>query len=301
MNIQGLSLTIVASLLLFSIIGIAILNLKYRFWFLSSDHLKNIRRRILLTICIICFIWFCSFRFGPTLLKFVNDSSYFWKITSEPRNADLSVIFFLDLCGLFAWVMPVVLLLNARFKLIKKVCAVFAVLGGLVSIYGHVIDGGLWNISYILFDIKDYVNYDEPLFFIMHFWMVGLGFYYLTICNKFSKKDVLACFGFIFIYIAYILIIQSAFDIRSHVTGLTPGDYFSVAGAPGYLGDNTIPPYHIVPELLNVSLQNWWICPTVMYLVFTIAVLLMIKIKNISFDFFKTRFANSNYCQNWTI
>lgn len=286
MNLQGISLVIVSFIGFASIVLVSCLNLKYNFYFLSNEKFAKSRRNILVSICIFCIAWFLAFRFGPVFLRFVNDNNYFWNVESEDRNADISVILSLDLCGLLCWLLPLTLLLPSKFNGFKKIVSVFSLLGGCVTFFGSMIDGGLWDIRYLLFNIPDYLGYTEPLFFMMHAWMIGLSLYYLSVCSKFNIKEFLGCFAFIILFIIYIVSMRYAFDVRSHVTGLVEGDYFSVSGAPGY-SDKTSPSYHVVAELLKFDQSIWWVCPIVMYLSFGMITISMIGIKNLTAKYIK--------------
>lgn len=221
-------------------------------FFYNHKKLANIIRIIFCTI-LLCLYF--GIRWIPSLINTIQYDLINYHI-SEFRSANLSILFMLDLCSMLGWLLPFLCIFDWKKQRVLKPIALLSVIGGLATIFFTIPE------LYTSWDIKKFFigtfdigisHSDEPLMFIMHLWMVGIGFYIITKNNYFNRYNILFLSIYIVLYISYILSISLPLNIESHVSGLAYGDIFKMS-EEYYLFNNLL--YETIPSYGLMSILN---------------------------------------------
>ncbi len=232
---------------------------------------------LILVIAIYFFI-----RWTPALINVIK-YNLFVAPPSEFRSANISILLLLDLCSFIGILLPFAFLFDKKKKIVPSI-AVLSVLGGFATMfftipemYSRPFDAKLFFIGNL--NIGD-GSHDEPLMFIMHYWMICVGLNIIVWQDKITFIDIIKIIGIILLYLGLILGVSRGFNIQTHVTALVEGDFVKLDDSY-YLGDKyyTAPSYEVFCDIFNTS--NWELAALSAWSSFTWITLLIAGFKNI--------------------
>ncbi len=278
---------------------VAILGIRYYFlarkqvslkayMFEKETHDKNTWRIVSIVMCIICIAIYIGFRWS---LSIYNISHYdlFNAGVSEFRSANLSIFLMLDLCSLLGVLLPITIIFDWKHQYILKPVALLALLGGTATVffttpdlYGHRWDVQLYFIGSRTIGVSDS---DEPLMFLMHYWMIVMSLIVIALGPKITLKEYLKTITFILCYAGYITLCSQLLDIKTHVTATVIGDFIKLD--PQYYSifavDNGHPSYQIFLEIYGIN--DWISGAVVTWITFAVIVSIFVLIKNTVYYF----------------
>ncbi len=245
-------------------------------------------------LSLICIVFYLSFRWIPAI-AYISKYNLVNTSVTEFRSANISIVFMLDLCSILGILLPLLVIFDWKKKILLKPLSILGILGGMATILFTTIDLysiNVWNVKEFFLG-SNYAgsnNGNEPLMFIMHYWMIIISFFVVSRTDSYKIKDVFKIVIFIIIYLIYILIIAYSLNIKSHVTALVVGDYF-ILNNSYYIHQWSLskphPPYSIFVEIFGTNKS--WIGSLSSWLTFTIITIIIILVKNLLFKYFNQK------------
>ncbi len=133
-----------------------------------------------------------------------------------------SKVLLLDLCPFVSVALPLSLIFDPT-RNSSKVISLFALLGGLFTIFGSMIFINEIHVSLLTFlFIGESPN---TIMFGSHYLMVVLSLFVLVHSKKFTVNSMLGVVLFAFFFILYVLIMTRTLGIECNATGLVGGDW----------------------------------------------------------------------------
>lgn len=243
----ALAMTIVAFAFIFTIAWKYI----YKKWFINSryylmwkkiDKHENILRIITIIFCLTCIGLYIGLRWVPGLQNIIKYGLLTTHTSpTEFRSANISIVFMLDLCSMLGILIPLLKIFDNKKKVLLKPLAYLACLGGYATLFFTVTESYLtipgtngtvaqpWDAYYFFFSAKGSEigngSSDEPLMFLMHYWMVLIGLHTIVWESKVNWKEFLIILTFIVLYAIYIYSMSSSLQLYTHVTAMVKGDF----------------------------------------------------------------------------
>lgn len=251
---------------------------------------KNIWRILSIVISVLCIILYISLRWGNAVNNIVKHD-LFSAAVSEYRSANLSIFLLLDLCSLIGVLLPILIIFDWKHKYLLRPVALLGLLGGCATVFFTTPDlyGNKWNLQTFFIGARNIgtSECDEPLMFLMHYWMIIMSLIVIVTDKKISLKTYGLTILCILTYAAYITIMSQTLDIRSHVTATVIGDFERLS--PEYYAsyggiEKAHPSYEIFCEIYGVTNWKWAAVDT--WVTFAVIVTIFVFIKNISYFYF---------------
>lgn len=226
-------------------------------------------------------------RWTPALINVIK-YNLFNQLPSEFRSANISILLMLDLCSFLGILLPITLLIDKNKKFVPAV-AVLSVLGGFATMFFTVPE--MYNVPFNakLFFIGNLNigdgSHDEPLMFLMHYWMICIGLNVIVWRSKITLWDTFKVVILILSYLAYILAISRGFNIQTHVTAVVQGDFVKLNES--YYANNkyyALPSYEVFCEIFGTT--SWQLGIVAAWTSFAWITLLIIGFKNLFWLFF---------------
>ncbi len=250
---------------------------------LQQKHFWRILSIILAIICIAIYI---GLRWGNAAYN-IGKHSLFTASPSEYRSANISIFLTLDLCSLLGVLLPILVIFDWKHKYLLRPVALLGLLGGCATVFFTTPDlyGDKWDLqTFFIGSRKIGVSgSDEPLMFLMHYWMIMMALIILVNDRKITWKTYLSTVACILVYAGYITLISQLLNIQTHVTATVVGDfelldpsYYALSGPlPAH------PSYKIFCEIYGVTNWKWAAVDT--WITFGVIVTLFVAIKNIAY------------------
>ncbi len=242
-------------------------------------------------ICLIFLALVIWLRWSSAIINCIDDN-LINKAPSEYRSANLSGAFLLDLCSLLGILILVLKIFDNKYKLFLRPLSYLALLGGAATMLATVPDqyaSHNWDAYYFFFSNKTWGlgDSEEPLMFLMHWWMIVIGLNEIVWGKKPNIRDISIIITFALLYALYIYLVSSNLNIYSHVTAMVKGDfdlmdssYYDTqwAIAPGHPG------YAVFKDIYGIS--DWKVAAAVSWITFTVFVIIMVVLKTLSCNLF---------------
>ena len=280
-----------------------IFNSKLYLQIKKYDKQNKLSTILRIFVCLILITLYLSLRWIPAIIN-IDEFNLFSANASEYRSANLSIFFMLDLCSILGILTPILFIFDWKRKILLKPIAILSILGGMATILFTLPDlYNYWDLKkfFIGSDYAGGNNGDEPLMFLMHWWMISLGFIVLVKSDYYKFKDFLIILAFIICYCAYILIVSKSLNIQSHVTALAYGDYFQLPNEyyqhQWAVTLDAHPPYAIFIDIFKTNKS--WIGSLSSWISFAIIVIMIISIKNLSKRYFDRKNLNKSINQDF--
>ena len=258
----------------------------YHQWYIRfQDFMKktNFLKITRIGFCLLFIFLYCFLRLTPAVENILNYDLFNAQI-SEFRSASISIALMLDICSFVGILMPILCIIDWKHKYLLKPLSVISVLGGACTIFFTISElYTYWDCYGFFFGSKVVggITNDEPLMFLMHFWMVIIGLIVMTNTTRFKLKDVAILLLFFVLYLCYISGIAYGYSILSHVSAIVRGDVV-VLDEKYYIFNDIIktphPTYQITSDLSGI--QNWRILCSITWIMIVILSLLIMGIKN---------------------
>lgn len=206
-------------------------------WFQFSKHyykwnyLNNkykINRILIIVISLACLLLYFIYRWGSAL----EDTIRFDLLNqpaSEFRSANLSGLFLFDICSLSAILLPVLAIFDKKRILLKPLTPL-GMLGGMITLIWAAPEiYTQWSASQFFLSAPEFGKYaDEPLTFIMHYWLIAFSIVSMVWDGNYKLKDILILLSFIACYVLYVALTCRALNVQSHCTALVLGDFYEL-------------------------------------------------------------------------
>ncbi len=196
----------------------------------------DILRVMAITVCIVCLGLYIGLRWSLGL-KNIIDYNLFKQPRSEFRSANISIVFMLDLSSFIGVLILILKLFDNKHKHLLKPLAFLSILGGYAAIfftctatYSTLPMSNVtrpWDAYYFFFSARTIGvgDSDEPLMFLMHFWMVTIGVHTVVWDGRITLKDFGIILFSIILYAIYIFGVSRGLNIETHVTAMVKGDF----------------------------------------------------------------------------
>lgn len=236
---------------------------------------------------IIFLSYFLIFRYIPDLIYYIDNIN-----ALEPGTLyysfKTSKVFFMDLCPLMAFLLPLSMIID-KSRSICKVIAPVALLGGLITIFGGIMFDdinseiqvkGVSTWTYI------FVGADSGnrLYFMMHYLLIVFSITNILNVKKYTRYSLYGSTLFYIMWMIYMQITIKSLNVIANATGLVKFDWFG--------GE-----YSGVTEILYLDFPFCVIFWYVWALVFNVVVVLIKNklVKNNVWKWEKNIFWYSNY------
>ncbi len=247
---------------------------------------KSVWRITSIVMCIICIALYIGFRWSLAIYN-INKYDLFNSAVTEFRSANISIFLMLDLCSLLGVLLPILIIFDWKHKYLLRPVALLALLGGTATVFFTTPDlySDKWNFQLFLFGSRTIgvSDSDEPLMFLMHYWMITMAIIVLTNDQKITARIYLRTMAFILCYAGYITLCSQLLDLKTHVTATVIGDFVRLS--PEYYSQFAIAPghpsYEIFCEIYGTHDWKWASFDT--WITFAVIVTIFVGIKNISY------------------
>ncbi len=136
----------------------------------------------------------------------------------------LSKVFLLDLCPFVSIALPISLIVD-KTRNSAKVISLFGILGGGITIFGHMSTIKQINISLTEFIfIGEAPNY---LMFSSHYIVLIISLIVILNSKKYTKWSFAGMIFFISCFICYVWVVSEILNIQCNTTGLREGDWIN--------------------------------------------------------------------------
>lgn len=315
-------LILMLTILVVTFVGTITWKHVYYRWFVETKYFNkwtklnekiDILRILSISACIVCLGLYIGLRWSLGLKNIIDYNLLAPKQpASEFRSANISIVFMLDLCSFVGFWILIVKIFDNKNKYILKPLAYMSALGGYATLLftcteTYLFETGKytaenyverpWDAYYFFFSAKTIGigDSDEPLMFLMHFWMVCIGVHTIVWEPSVTVKDIIKILAFVILYAIYIFAVSRGLDIQTHVTAMVKGDFVSMPDEyytreidgrhpMKYLGH---PSYQVFLDIYyggNHSPDLWGAGSALAWVSFTVIVLLIIALKNIVYS-----------------
>lgn len=209
-------------IILISIFVIISSNIIYWGWskvnFVKKDKWSYI---IFCLINIVFLIYFLSMRFVDDWIR-INDyfNKKIFNVNEYQHSIIISKAFLLDMCPFMSIALPL-----SFFDKTRKTSALlspFCILGGLITLpfIGLSEPNATLNFHYLFVGTTN-----NPLYFMIHIYILNFGILALRRFNNFKYIDYLYLHIIAFSYFLYIFIVSKSLNVTYNVTGLVENDW----------------------------------------------------------------------------
>lgn len=229
-------LLILASLFIFSI-SLIFGNLKI--WY--PKYIQKTQYKFFCVYSIITLVYFFAARW-------VSDFNTLITLDANANNVitslGMSKVFLLDMCPFLVVCLPLALFFDKKQKIVQHL-SVISIFTGSITLYALVYETKtIVNFEYIFLGI-----FPNKLYFIMHFNIVLMGVIILVLNQKkFQYFDFAIVIFLGGIYLLYVFLFKTIFNINWNVTGLSINDWSIINN---YQGE-----YYLTGIILKTSFPN---------------------------------------------
>ncbi|MGL5205507.1 MAG: DUF5378 family protein [Metamycoplasmataceae bacterium] len=177
------------------------------------------------------FIYFWVIRYQEDATNYINgtyliNGEHSSSLEANTGNIQVSKAFLLDLCPFSALLMSMLFTFD-RDRVVLKAAAPYAFFGGVVSIFGQIINEGVGSANnnfYLVTNGWDFTFGNEG-YFLMHYFLIVFSLIILMNSKGYGLYGMIGTVVYILTYFTYVIIIVNIFDVKQNATGLVPGDW----------------------------------------------------------------------------